>query len=152
MNYDHPDAFDWDLLVEHIDLLRRGYTIEQPTYSVLTCDRGEETIHVEPAEVIIIEGIMALHDKRLRELMDLKIYVDTPNDERLIRLLQRDVMERGRTPQIIIDRYQQTLKPMHDAFIEPTKAFADIIIPLGGENAIAIEMVKVYAGAQCASR
>ncbi len=144
MNYDHPDAFDWDLLVEHIDMLRKGVAIEQPTYSVLTCDRGEETVHVEPAMVIIVEGIMALHDKRLRDLMDLKVYVDTPSDERLIRLLNRDVVERGRTPQIIIDRYQQTLKPMHDAFIEPTKAYADVIIPLGGENTAAIEMVKAY--------
>ncbi len=144
MNYDHPDAFDWDLLVEHIETLKKGLPVEQPTYSVLTCDRGEETVRVEPSQVIIIEGIMALHDRRLRDLMDLKIYVDAAADDRLIRLINRDVVERGRTPRIVIDRYQKVLKPMHEEFIAPTKAYADIIIPQGGENKCAIDIMRIY--------
>ncbi len=144
MNYDHPDAFDWDLLVEHIETLKKGFPIEQPTYSVLTCDRGEETVRIEPSQVIIVEGIMALHDKRLRDLMDLKIYVDAAADDRLIRLINRDVVERGRTPRIVIERYQKILKPMHEEFIAPTKAYADIIIPQGGENKCAIDIMRIY--------
>ncbi len=144
MNYDHPDAFDWALFADHIEALKNGQAVEQPTYSVLTCDRGEETIRVAPSEVIVVEGILALHDERLRALMDLKIYVDAEPDERLIRLIDRDVVERGRTPRIVVERYQKTLKPMHAQFIEPTKAYADVIVPQGGENARAIDMLRVF--------
>jgi len=144
MNYDHPDAFDWKLLEEHVGRLRKGFSIEQPTYSVLTCDRGTDTIHVEPAPVIIVEGIMALYHKPLRELMDLRIFVDADPDERLIRVIQRDVIERGRTARIVMNRYLSVLKPMHNEFIEPTKAYADLIIPQGGENERAIDILRTY--------
>ena len=144
INFDHPDAFDWQLLVKHVDLLRNGEAVEQPTYSYLKCNREKETVHVEPKPVIIIEGIMALLNKQLREMMDLKIFVDTDSDERLIRNIQRDCVERGRTVEMVIDRYHKVLKPMHEQFIEPTKKFADLIIPLGGENKTGIHILKKY--------
>ena len=144
INFDHPDAFDWQLLVKHVDLLRNGEAVEQPTYSYLKCNREKETVHVEPKPVIIIEGIMALLNKQLREMMDLKIFVDTDSDERLIRNIQRDCVERGRTVEMVIDRYHKVLKPMHEQFIEPTKKFADLIIPLGGENKSGIHILKKY--------
>ena len=134
INFDHPDAFDWKLMVKQINELRAGKAIEQPTYSYLICNRLPETIHVEPHPVIIIEGIMALLNKKLRDMMDLKVYVDADSDERLIRNIQRDVVERGRTVEMVINRYLDVLKPMHEQFIEPTKKYADIIIPQGGEN------------------
>lgn len=144
INFDHPDAFDWKLLIEHIKMLKAGEAVEQPTYSYLICNRLPETIHVEPKPVIIIEGIMTLLNKKLREMMDLKIFVDTDSDERLIRNIQRDVIERGRTVDMVIDRYQKVLKPMHEQFIEPTKKFADLIVPLGGENKTGISILKAY--------
>ena len=144
MNYDHPDAFDWELLEEHVRELRAGRAILQPVYSVLTCDRCEETILVEPSKVIIIEGIMALYRKELRDMMDLRIYVDADPDERLIRVINRDVVERGRTASIVMERYLHTLKPMHREFIEPTKEYADIIIPQDGENEKAIGILRSY--------
>ena len=144
INFDHPDAFDWNLLTEHIQKLRQGEAIEQPTYSYLVCIRLEETIHVEPCEVVSIEGIMALWKKELRELMDLKIFVDADPDERLIRVIQRDTRERGRTAQMVIDRYLEVLKPMHEEFIEPTKRYADLIIPEGGANRQAIDIMETY--------
>ena len=144
INFDHPDAFDWQLLVKHVELLRNGEAVEQPTYSYLKCNREKETVHVEPKPVIIIEGIMALLNKQLRDMMDLKIFVDTDSDERLIRNIQRDCVERGRTVEMVIDRYQKVLKPMHEQFIEPTKKFADLIIPLGGENKTGIHILKTY--------
>ncbi len=144
INFDHPDAFDWQLLTKQIEQLRRGMSIEQPTYSYLISNRLEETIHVEPCEVVIIEGIMALWSKELRDLMDLKIYVDTDADERLIRVIQRDTVERGRTTQMVIDRYLEVLKPMHEEFIEPTKRYADLIIPMGGSNQQAIDIMRTY--------
>lgn len=144
INFDHPDAFDWKLLTKHIERLRNGKAIEQPTYSYLISNRLEETIHVEPCEVIIIEGIMALWNRKLRDLMDLKIFVDADPDERLIRVIQRDIAERGRTTQMVIDRYLEVLKPMHEEFIEPTKRFADLIIPQGGNNRQAIEIMRTY--------
>ena len=144
INFDHPDAFDWQLLVKHVDLLRNGEAVEQPTYSYLKCNREKETVHVEPKPVIIIEGIMALLNKQLRDMMDLKIFVDTDSDERLIRNIQRDCVERGRTVEMVIDRYHKVLKPMHEQFIEPTKKFADLIIPLGGENKKGIHILKKY--------
>lgn len=144
INFDHPDAFDWKLLAEQIQALRNGHSIEQPTYSYIESNRQKETIHVEPCEVIIIEGIMALWNKKLRSLMDLKIYVDADDDERLIRVIQRDTVERGRTTQMCIDRYLDVLKPMHQEFIEPTKRFADLIIPQGGKNEKAIDIMRTY--------
>jgi uridine kinase len=144
INFDHPNAFDWDLLSKHIAMLKKGESIEQPIYSYLTCTRQRETIHVEPKEVIIIEGIMALSDKRLRNLMDLKFFVDADPDERLIRVIQRDVLERGRTAEAVMERYMKVLKPMHLEFIEPCKRYADLIIPQGGHNQKAIEIIKLY--------
>ena len=144
INFDHPDAFDWRLLVHQVKQLRKGEAVEQPTYSYLKCNREKETVHVEPKPVIIIEGIMTLLNKQLRDMMDLKIFVDTDSDERLIRNIQRDCVERGRTVEMVIDRYQKVLKPMHEQFIEPTKKFADLIIPLGGENKTGIHILKTY--------
>ena len=144
INFDHPDAFDWNLLSKHISMLKKGESIEQPIYSYLTCTRQKETIHVNPRKVIIIEGILALSDKKLRSLMDLKIFVDADPDERLIRVIQRDVVERGRTAEAVMERYMKVLKPMHLEFIEPCKRYADLIIPQGGHNRKAIEIIKLY--------
>ena len=143
-NYDHPDAFEWSLLSRHVAMLREGRSIEQPTYSYLTCTRQPETIHIEPREVIIIEGILALCDKKLRSMMDLKIFVDADPDERLIRVIQRDVVERGRTAEAVMERYTRILKPMHQQFIEPCKRYADLIVPEGGNNQVAIDILTMY--------
>lgn len=143
-NFDHPDAFEWPLFAHQIQELKEGRAIEQPTYSYITCTRLSETIHVEPKEVIIIEGIMALYDKKLRDLMDLKIFVDAGSDERLLRVISRDIVERGHPLEMLVDKYRNILKPMHDEFIEPTKQFADIIIPNGGNNEKAIAMMQLY--------
>lgn len=143
-NFDHPDAFEWPLLAQQIDELRHGRAIEQPTYSYLTCTRLPETVHVEPRDVIIVEGIMTLYDRKLRDLMDLKIFVDAEPDERLLRVIERDMAERGHPLEMLIKKYRHVLKPMHDEFIEPTKQYADIIIPNGGENARAIAMMQMY--------
>lgn len=144
INFDHPDAFDWKLLIEHVKQLKAGNAVEQPTYSYIESNRQKETVHVEPKPVIIIEGIMTLLNKKLRDMMDLKIFVDTDSDERLIRNIQRDVVERGRTVEMVIDRYLKVLKPMHEQFIEPTKKYADLIVPLGGENKTGINILKSY--------
>ena len=144
INFDHPDAFDWKLLNNQLNMLRKGQAIEQPTYSYILCNRLPETIHVEPKPVIIIEGIMTLFDKKLRDLMDLKIFVDTDSDERLIRNITRDVVERGRTVDMVLERYLNVLKPMHEQFIEPTKKYADLIIPQGGENLKGIGILCKY--------
>lgn len=144
INFDHPDAFDWLLLSKHVAMLREGKSIEQPTYSYLTCTRQPQTIHIEPREVIIIEGILALCDKNLRDMMDLKIFVDADPDERLIRVIQRDVVERGRTAQAVMERYTHVLKPMHQQFIEPCKRYADLIVPEGGNNQVAIDILTMY--------
>ena len=144
INFDHPDAFDWKLLTKQINMLRNGQAVEQPTYSYILCNRLKETVHVEPKPVIIIEGIMTLINKKLRDIMDLKIFVDTDSDERLIRNIQRDVVERGRTVDMVINRYLDILKPMHEQFIEPTKKYADLIIPQGGENLKGIGILCKY--------
>lgn len=143
-NFDHPDAFEWPLLAHQIEELRKGNAIEQPTYSYLTCTRLEETVHLEPRDVIIVEGIMALYDRKLREQMDLKIFVDAEPDERLLRVIERDMAERGHPLEMLIEKYRNVLKPMHDEFIEPEKQYADIIIPNGGENKRAIAMMQMY--------
>ena len=144
INFDHPNAFDWDLLFEHISMLKNGQAVEQPTYSYVISNRLKETIHVEPKPVIIIEGIMALHYKKLRDMMDLKIFVDTDSDVRLIRNIRRDVVERGRTVDMVLDRYEKVHKHMHEQFIEPTKKFADLIVPWGGDNRTGIHILKTY--------
>ena len=144
INFDHPDAFEWSLLSKHTTQLKEGHSIEQPTYSYLTCTRQPETIHIEPRDVIIIEGILALCDKKLRSLMDLKVFVDADPDERLIRVIQRDVIERGRTAEAVMDRYTRVLKPMHLQFIEPTKRYADLIVPQGGNNQVAIDILSQF--------
>ena len=144
INFDHPDAFDWKLLTKHVNGLRNGIAIEQPTYSYLLCNRLKETVHVEPKPVIIIEGIMTLLNKRLRDIMDLKIFVDADPDERLIRNIQRDTIDRGRTVSMVVERYLEVLKPMHEQFIEPTKRYADLIIPQGGENEKGIGILCSY--------
>jgi uridine kinase len=144
INFDHPDAFDWKLLIKHINMLRNGESIEQPTYSYILCNRLKETVHVESKPVIIIEGIMTLINKKLRDLMDLKLFVDTDSDERLIRNIRRDVVERGRTVDMVLERYLSVLKPMHEQFIEPTKKYADLIIPQGGENLKGISILCKY--------
>lgn len=144
INFDHPDAFDWPLLSDQVAALRRGESIEQPTYSYLTCTRQPETIHIEPREVVIIEGILALCDPQLRGMMDLKVFVDTDPDERLIRVIQRDMQERGRTAEAVMERYIRVLKPMHEQFIEPCKRYADLIVPEGGSNQVAIDILTMY--------
>ena len=132
------------MLNKQLNMLRKGQPIEQPTYSYILCNRLPETVHVEPKPVIIIEGIMTLFDKKLRDLMDLKIFVDTDSDERLIRNITRDVVERGRTVDMVLERYLNVLKPMHEQFIEPTKKYADLIIPQGGENLKGIGILCKY--------
>ena len=144
INFDHPNAFDWELLSQHIAMLRNGKSVEQPTYSYITCTREPRTIHIEPREVIIVEGILALCDPSLRNLMDLKIFVDADADDRLIRVIERDTVERGRTAKAVMDRYIKVLKPMHMEFIEPTKRYADVIIPQGGHNQKAIRMMQLF--------
>ena len=144
INFDHPNAFDWELLTSQIAQLKQGRAIEQPTYSYLTCTRQPETIHIEPKNVIIVEGILALCDPDLRSQMDLKIFVDADSDERLIRVISRDIVERGRTAEDIMKRYTKVLKPMHLQFIEPTKRYADLIIPEGGNNKIAIDIITMF--------
>lgn len=140
-NYDHPLAFDNDLLIHHIQQLMDGKAIEKPVYDYVHHTRSNEVIHVEPKNVIIIEGILVLEDKRLRELMDIKVFVDTDADLRIIRRLTRDIKERGRTIDSVITQYLQAVRPMHNLFIEPTKRYADIIIPEGGENGVAIDLL-----------
>ena len=144
INFDHPDAFDWKLLIKQVNELRQGKSIEQPTYSYILSNRLPETIHVEAKRVIIIEGIMTLINKKLRDMMDLKIFVDTDPDERLIRNIQRDTIDRGRTVSMVVERYLNVLKPMHEQFIEPTQRYADLIIPQGGENKRGIAILCKY--------
>ena len=141
-NYDHPFAFDTDLLIEHLEKLLNYETIEKPVYDYVAHTRSTETVIQEPKEVIILEGILILEDKRLRDLMDIKIYVDTDDDIRIIRRIKRDMVERGRTLDSIIDQYLSVVKPMDHQFIEPTKRYADVIVPEGGENHVAIDLIN----------
>ena len=141
MNFDHPDSVEFTLMIDHIKRLKGGKSIEQPIYSYLTCTRLDETIKVEPSDVLIIEGILILADEKLRDIMDLKVYVDTDADDRLSRVISRDIMERGRSVQMVLERYEKTVKPMHLQFIEPTKRYADIIVPQGGNNQVAIDVL-----------
>ena len=141
LNYDHPDSLDTDLMVEHVGRLRTGMPIEAPLYDFARYARGATTETIEPRKAIIVEGILIFADARLRALMDIKVFVDTDGDTRFIRRLQRDVAERGRTLQSVIDQYLGTVKPMHLEFVEPSKRYADIIIPVGGHNPVAIDMM-----------
>ena len=141
-NYDHPFAFDTDLLIEHLEKLLNYETIEKPVYDYVAHTRSTETVIKEKKEVIILEGILILEDKRLRDLMDIKIYVDTDDDIRIIRRIKRDMVERGRTLDSIIDQYLSVVKPMYHQFIEPTKRYADVIVPEGGENHVAIDLIN----------
>jgi uridine kinase len=141
INYDHPDAFDTELLVDHVERLVRGETIEKPLYDFVTHTRRAETIRVQPSHVIVVEGILVLENPRLRELMDVKIFVDTDPDVRVLRRLRRDIAERGRTVETVIAQYLSTVRPMHLQFVEPSKRYADIIIPEGGHNRVALEML-----------
>lgn len=144
INFDHPDSIEFELLTKHLKDLRKGKTIDQPIYSYLTCTRASETIPVKPCHVIIVEGILVLTNAELRKMMDLKVFVDADADDRLIRVINRDIVERGRSVNKVMERYEQTVKPMHVQFIEPTKRFADIIVPQGGNNHIAIEILTNY--------
>ena len=141
VNYDHPDAFDTELLINHLEALRAGESIEQPTYDYATHSRRTTTIHLEPQPVIVVEGILIFVNPQLRALMDLKIFVDTDADIRFIRRLDRDVNERGRSVESIITQYTTTVRPMHLQFVEPSKRYADIIIPEGGFNDVGIDLI-----------
>ena len=140
-NFDHPDALETDLMVAHLDALLAGEAIEKPTYSFETHSRRDETETVEPRPVILVDGILVLAEPTLRERMDVKLYVDAPDDVRLMRRIERDLHERGRSIDSILDQYRRTVRPMHLEFVEPSKRHADVIIPRGGRNTVAIDMV-----------
>jgi uridine kinase len=143
INFDHPEAIDFKLLCSQLRDLKHGKTVEQPVYSYITCSRSTtETVTVEPAEVIIIEGILVFTCKELRDQMDIKIFVDADDDDRLMRVMARDILERGKTVETVIERYTKTVKPMYLQFIEPSKRYADIIIPQGGHNKVAIDIIS----------
>lgn len=144
MNFDHPDSIEWELLVKHLKDLKAGKDIEQPIYSYLTCTRAKETIPVKPCKVVIVEGILILTSPELRNMLDLKVFVDADADDRLIRVINRDIVERGRSVNKVMERYEQTVKPMHLQFIEPTKRFANIIVPQGGNNHVAIDILTKF--------
>ncbi len=142
-NFDHPDSIDFDLLCQQLKELKEGKTIEQPIYSYITCGRSkDETVTVKPADVIIVEGILIYTCAKLRKQMDIKLFVDADDDDRLMRVMSRDIVERGKTVDWVIERYTRTVKPMYLQFIEPSKRYADIIIPQGGHNKVAIEMIS----------
>ena len=141
LNYDHPDAFETDLLVRHLEALRRGETIECPTYDYTVHDRKKETITVHPTSVILVEGILAFENKALRDMMDIKIFVDTDADVRILRRILRDVKERGRSLDSVVTQYLTTVKPMHEQFVEPSKRYADLIVLDGGHNLVALDMI-----------
>ena len=140
-NFDHPSSIEFSLLNKHIDLLREGKQIGMPIYSYLTCARSKESIPVEPKEVIIVEGILILTNPKMRERLDIKVFVDADPDDRLVRIIKRDIEERGRSFQQVLDHYEKYVKPMHLQFIEPTKRYADIIVPQGGTNHVAIDIL-----------
>lgn len=141
LNYDHPQAFDTPMMVEHIKALKENVPIEHPVYSFVEHTRMDETVCVKPSKVIIVDGILIFENKELRDMMDIKVYVDTDADLRLARRILRDVCDRGRTMQSVIEQYTTTVKPMHEEFVEPSKKYADVIIPEGGFNSVAVEML-----------
>lgn len=142
MNFDHPDSIEFELLTEHLKTLKSGSSIEQPIYSYLTCTRAKETVPIQPRHVIIVEGILIFSCEELRNLMDIKVFVDADADDRLSRVIARDIVERGRSVNKVLERYEKTVKPMHLQFIEPTKRYADIIVPQGGNNSVAINILS----------
>ena len=141
-NYDAPEAFETELLAEHLTLLKQGFSVDCPIYDYSIHDRSDQVRHISPSSVVIIDGILVLADARLRSLMDVKIFVDTDADVRILRRIRRDVKERGRTLDSVIDQYISTVKPMHEMYVEPSKKFADVIIPEGGHNLVALEMIE----------
>ncbi len=141
INFDHPDSIEFDLLLDHINQLKEGKNIQKPIYSYITCTRDSVTIPVHSKDVILIEGILLFSDERIRNICNVKIFVDAPADERLLRIIKRDILERGRPVEQTLERYLETVRPMHEQFIEPTKRFADLIVPLGGENTVAINIL-----------
>lgn len=141
LNFDHPDSIEWPLLIRHLQELRLGKPIRQPVYSYLTCTRLPETIRIEPRRVVIVEGILVLTQKEVRDLLDIKVFVDADADDRLSRVIRRDVQERGRSADVVLNRYERTVKPMHLDFIEPSKRYADLIIPQGGDNKVGIRVL-----------
>lgn len=144
INFDHPNAIDFKSIIKHLKALKSGTTIHQPVYSFLTHNRTKETVTIQPKKVVIVEGILIFSNTELRNLFDIKIFVDTETDERLIRRIKRDILERGRNLDEVLQRYQSTLKPMHQQFIAPTKKFADIIIPNNNHSNIAIDVLKTF--------
>jgi len=141
INFDHPDSLEFSLLIRHLRELKEGRAVEMPVYSYLTCLRSKETIPVKPAKVIVVEGILILTDSELRDMFDIKVFVDADADDRLGRVIQRDIIERGRSVLMVLERYHDTVKPSHLQFIEPSKRYADIIIPGGGENEVGIRVL-----------
>ena len=141
LNFDHPDSIDWTLLVKQLKELKAGKAIDEPTYSYITCTRQEETVHVEPADIIIVEGILIFTCKELMRELDIKVFVDADDDDRLMRVITRDIVERGKDVEWVIDRYTKTVKPMYLQFIAPSKRYADIIVPQGGHNKVAINVL-----------
>lgn len=144
INFDHPASIEFELLVKHIKQLKAGQSVPEPIYSYLTCTRSEETREIQPKSVVIIEGILVLFPAILREEMGIKVFVDCDSDVRLSRVIQRDIIERGRDVQMVLNRYEKTVRPSHLQFIEPTKQFADIIVPEGGDNIVAINILTNY--------
>ena len=143
INYDEPAALETDLMARHLDALRHGKSIDCPVYDFTQHNRSNETVRIDPKNVIIVEGILIFEDKPLRELMDIKIFVDTDADVRLCRRIKRDVNKRGRTLESVLTQYQQTVKPMHEKYVEPSKKFADIVVPEGGKNLVALDMIML---------
>lgn len=144
LNYDHPDSFETARLIRDVKDLKAGKTVERPVYDYAIHNRSAETVTVRPRPIILLEGILVLENQELRDLMDLKVFVDTDADERIMRRISRDTLERARSIESIITQYRDTVKPMHDRFVEPTKYYADVIIPWGGENTVGIDMLKKY--------
>ena len=144
INFDHPDSIEFELLIDSIKKLKKGESVQQPIYSYLTCTRFNETVLVNPHKVIIVEGILCLQSEKLRKLMDIKIFVDCEADVRLSRVIMRDIIERGRDVVKVLQRYEDTVRPSHLQFIEPTKRYADIIVPEGGNNKVAIDIITQY--------
>jgi len=141
INFDHPASIEFDLLIDHLTKLQNGETIPMPIYSYVTCARAKESLLVDPHPVIIVEGILIFTNENLRNMLDIKLFVDTDGDDRLMRIIRRDIQERGRNYSDVLEHYERFVKPMHQQFIEPTKLYADVIIPQGGKNKVAIDMV-----------
>lgn len=141
INFDHPSSVEFPLLINHLEKLKNGEIINMPIYSYLTCTRADETVKLHPKHVVIVEGIMILTHEKLREMLDIRVFVDAEADDRLARVMKRDIVERGRSFDKVLERYEKTVKPMHQQFIEPSKRFADIIVPQGGNNEVAINIL-----------